>query len=284
MTVKDQTVVRRVRDNDRPQISKLLSNGTYVHRHLDWRSPEEWIGYQPYWVLAFENQIKAALACPSDLDGVAWIRLFALKPGLLVPATWDPLWAAVQRDFADRPVDIVAIPTHRWFQEFLCAVGFFHQNNVVTLDWVPPIRMPSTRSKDIRLRPMERADLKPVQRLDKAAFTRFWQISLDLLETAWSLAATATVAEDHNGIVGYQISTASYSGGHLARLAVHPDHQGQGFGRNLLGEMFTQFERWGTARITVNTQADNIASLALYEKVGFRRTGEEFPVYQAKEF
>jgi ribosomal protein S18 acetylase RimI-like enzyme len=35
----------------------------------------------------------------------------------------------------------------------------------------------------------------------------------------------------------------------------------------------------GGWHLTVNTQADNAASLALYHKLGFRRTGEQFPVY-----
>jgi ribosomal protein S18 acetylase RimI-like enzyme len=32
--------------------------------------------------------------------------------------------------------------------------------------------------------------------------------------------------------------------------------------------------------LTVNTQSDNSASLALYRKIGFRETGERYPVYQ----
>jgi len=35
----------------------------------------------------------------------------------------------------------------------------------------------------------------------------------------------------------------------------------------------------GVTRLTVNTQSDNLASLALYEKMGFTVTGEKFPVY-----
>jgi ribosomal protein S18 acetylase RimI-like enzyme len=33
-------------------------------------------------------------------------------------------------------------------------------------------------------------------------------------------------------------------------------------------------------RLTVNTQSDNAASLALYRKTGFHETGERYPVYQ----
>jgi ribosomal protein S18 acetylase RimI-like enzyme len=44
--------------------------------------------------------------------------------------------------------------------------------------------------------------------------------------------------------------------------------------------MLSQFDRRGAQAVTVNTQQDNIASLSLYQKAGFRRTGEEYPVYQ----
>jgi ribosomal protein S18 acetylase RimI-like enzyme len=35
----------------------------------------------------------------------------------------------------------------------------------------------------------------------------------------------------------------------------------------------------GENRLTVNTQASNRPSLALYENMNFKRTTEEFPVY-----
>jgi ribosomal protein S18 acetylase RimI-like enzyme len=281
MIARDHPVARPVRSMDRQQINNLANNGSFIHRHLDWRSPVEWIGYQPYWVLESQNQLKAALACPLDIENVAWIRLFALRSGLTVQEAWGPLWAAIQTELSQLSVDIAVIPTQRWYQEFLLTEGFTPINEVVTLAWAPPSKHIARLPANIKIRSMAPSDLISVQRLDATAFSPLWIISFDLLETAWSMAAIATVAEDENGIIGYQISTANYSGGHLARLAVHPDRQGQGIGRDLVLDIFSQFERWGTERVTVNTQADNIASLALYEKIGFNRTTEVYPVYQA---
>jgi ribosomal protein S18 acetylase RimI-like enzyme len=51
-------------------------------------------------------------------------------------------------------------------------------------------------------------------------------------------------------------------------------------GSALVADVLSQFARRGAHTLTVNTQQDNLASLALYEKVGFIRTGEEYPVYQ----
>jgi ribosomal protein S18 acetylase RimI-like enzyme len=87
------------------------------------------------------------------------------------------------------------------------------------------------------------------------------------------------VAEDETGIIGYQISTTSAMGGHLARLAVLPAYQGRRIGYALLNDLLRQFVYRGIFRVTVNTQSDNLASLKLYEKAGFERTGERYPVY-----
>jgi len=92
------------------------------------------------------------------------------------------------------------------------------------------------------------------------------------------------VAEDDGQLLGYQISTATTMGGHLARLAVHPAAQGGGIGYALVHDMLSQFTRRGARQVTVNTQQDNLVSLALYQKAGFKRTGEEYPVYQCRSF
>jgi ribosomal protein S18 acetylase RimI-like enzyme len=68
-------------------------------------------------------------------------------------------------------------------------------------------------------------------------------------------------------------------GGHLARLATRPDFQRLGIGTTLLHDLLTQFVRRGALRITVNTQQDNKHSISIYEKAGFVRTGEAYPVY-----
>jgi len=40
-----------------------------------------------------------------------------------------------------------------------------------------------------------------------------------------------------------------------------------------------QLHRRGFDRATVNTQRSNLPSLALYDRLGFRRSGLDYPVY-----
>jgi len=65
----------------------------------------------------------------------------------------------------------------------------------------------------------------------------------------------------------------------LARLAVNPQQQGRGLGYLLVQNLLNQAHDAGLYRLTVNTQNDNNASLALYQKIGFHLTGERYTVF-----
>jgi ribosomal protein S18 acetylase RimI-like enzyme len=75
------------------------------------------------------------------------------------------------------------------------------------------------------------------------------------------------------------LSTGGSGRAHLARLAVLPEIQGRGIGRALVQDLFAQLVRNGVYRVSVNTQNDNATSLRLYQRLGFVRTGEQYPVY-----
>ena len=55
--------------------------------------------------------------------------------------------------------------------------------------------------------------------------------------------------------------------------------QGCGVGTALLGDLFAKLVNFGIFKLSVNTQSDNTVSLNLYQKMGFVRTGEQYPVY-----
>jgi ribosomal-protein-alanine N-acetyltransferase len=93
------------------------------------------------------------------------------------------------------------------------------------------------------------------------------------------VAGIATVAEADGRVIGYQITTLHSSGGHLARLAVHPEGQRRGVGYALVREMLARAVAQDLTRVTVNTQSDNHASLALYRQLGFHPTEERYAVF-----
>jgi ribosomal-protein-alanine N-acetyltransferase len=132
----------------------------------------------------------------------------------------------------------------------------------------------------ITIRPMTLDDLAAIFIIDQRAFVPVWQNSIDTLEIAFRQAGISSVALYEGQVAGYQISTPTHMGGHLARLAVLPEFQGRGLGSALLSDLLAQFARRGALVVTVNTQKDNQASLLLYKKAGFIFSGEEYPIYQ----
>lgn len=278
----NQHTVHSASVEDRQQLANLVHFGALIHRHLDWRTPLDWIGQQPFLCASYMGNLLAALACPPDPPGVAWIRLFAVSAGQSSDPLWHDLWTAalVQLRKINGSVHVAAIPLQNWFSHLLAASSFTTDHSVVVLTWDDHQLPQAYSNSSLTLRPMVLDDIPAVEKIDIAAFGGVWQNSQACLEIAFRQSALATVADLDGSLVGYQISTATQMGGHLARLAVLPEFQGQGIGYALVYDTLTQFERRGGRSVTVNTQNINTTSLKLYQKAGFRLTGEEYPVYE----
>jgi ribosomal protein S18 acetylase RimI-like enzyme len=273
------TLVREAAPRDHQQLSNLIFFENRLHRHLDWRTPLEWLGAPFYWALEEDGQITAALACPPEQEGIAWVRLFVYTGRWRAQDAWNMIWPTARKEIAHAGgAKVAAIAIQPWFQDILAASGFVNHQNIVMLEWrYRPF--PDSRVGGIRIRRMTEEDLPAVEETDAASFSPLWQNPLDTLRRAFAQALYATVAEDEHRIIGYQLSTGGGQRAHLARLAVHPAAQGKGAGRSLLSDLFSYLTYTGISRLSVNTQSDNQISLGLYQRMGFVRTGEEYPVY-----
>ena len=273
------TLVRQADLKDHYQLSNLIFFETRLHRHLDWRSPLEWLGAPFYWALDEGGQITAALACPEEFEGIAWVRLFVYTGRWSAENAWNLLWSTAKREIAEAGGSkVAAIAIQPWFQNILAGSGFENRQQIVLLEWR---YQPSVEhgAGNVHIRRMTEADLPEVEKTDAASFDPLWQNPLETLRRAFAQALYVTVAENEKGIIGYQLSTGGGQRAHLARLAVHPSVQGKGVGRALLSDLFTYLTYTGIPRLSVNTQSDNRSSLSLYERTGFVRTGEQYPVY-----
>lgn len=278
--VNVELTTRIARPTDQTRIANLIYFESYVHRHLDWRTPLDWLGIPEYWVLEQNEQVVAALACPPDPENVAWIRFFAHTSAFATTETWDILWKTARQFFAERRgVVVAAITLHPWFTELLQSSGFTEVQQIVLLEHTVPAYQEIPLPAGIEIRSMNRDDLPAVARLDALAFAPLWQNSLASLQRAYVQAGPATVAVSNNEIIGYQISTKNPFGVHLARLAVNPAYQGRGLGYAIVQDLLRHTRHQGIQRVSVNTQSDNAASLALYQKIGFARTGEQYQVF-----
>lgn len=270
--------IRTAQSNDSLSIGTLLNYKDRVHRHLDWRSPIDLLGEQPYFVLESDFSILAALACPEDPPEIAWIRFFGSLPGIPMKTAWHNLFDAAVNAFEIKPKMIVSVAVQSWYLQLLNEMGFsLYQTIVVLFTNIPPLTEPDQKS-DLKITPMQENELAQVVLVDHTAFEPIWRYSLNDLRSAFHNSAYATVVRFQNRIVGYQISSATVLSAHLARLAVSPDFQGRKIGAILANDMIQHFNTHGIGTITVNTQSDNSASLRLYKRLGFIETGEQFPV------
>jgi len=281
MNIDKIQVTRPISEKDRTQLASLIHFSTYVHRHLDWRSPLDWIGHPPYFALESQDRLIASLACSPDIPEIAWVRVFVCATTISPQDAWDQLWAPVLDGLKAQEVKkLAAIPIQKWFRELLERNGFTRLHHIVTLAWDNTEVLEIAPIPEISIRKMVPDDLDKVEKIDRRAFDPLWQHSFELIELAFDQASYATVATINHEVVGYQISTATQYGAHLGRLAVDPSVQRRGIGFALLRDLQYDFQDSGPVRISVNTHDTNQSSLGLYLKAGFSKTEEIYPVYQ----
>jgi ribosomal protein S18 acetylase RimI-like enzyme len=156
-------------------------------------------------------------------------------------------------------------------------------HSIITLTWdSAPVVDSVIHAADTSIRQMTHEDLFDVFRIDNLAFDPLWQHSLAMIRLAFDQASIATVAENKDGLVGYQITTRTQYGSHLGRLAVLPGAQQKGIGLALVNDLQQKIHNTDQGRLTVNTHEINHRSIGLYNKAGFSQTRESYPVYRLK--
>lgn len=277
--MKPRTVLRPAENRDVVAIKNLLASGMSVHRHLDWRAAFEWIGCDPFWVMEENGMVEAALACPPE-DGVAWVRLFACSTRIHPHEAWEQLFTKAYPALVKHGnIPLFVLTLQEWMEMLVKKHGFSHKQDIVVLSWQSSMLKTNHIDNPSLVRAIAPEDLENVIQVDHAAFDPLWQISHDAMQRALQANCYATLAESDGKIAGYQITTVTPFNAHLARLAVHPDLQHRHIGRLILNDVLQHFKD-SNVEITLNTQQDNHASLALYLNSGFRYTGESFPVWE----
>jgi ribosomal-protein-alanine N-acetyltransferase len=268
---------------DTARLKIFVERARRVHQHLDWQMPAAWLGSRPFYFAMDGNKIAGVLAAPPDPPDTAWLRLLAVAEGVPAGDVMRAVWPGARRDLEDDGARLVAaLAVEDWVGPTLAGAGFQQVNEVVVLERRRNARSVGAAPSAVAIRPMRPEELPAVTALDQAAFAPPWQISAQAMRGAMREALHATVAlvGQPARLAGFQISTASAGGAHLARLAVAPEFQGQGVGTALVAELTAHFYKRQAARLTVNTQQDNHGSLAVYERFGFAPIGERYGVWQ----
>lgn len=280
MRTPDDLAVRSASSRDRARLSQLLGRAHWRHFHLDWRDPLETLDAAPNLVAESNGRLVAYLAAPPDPPGVAWLRSFCVDGSLTPLLAWRPLWSEAAAQAAALSAQRVAsLLGGEWMRPLLDEAGFRENNAVLFFEWSDH-RHPLPLPEAFPLRALRIEDLPAMVRVDSRSFRPLWQNGRENLTAALGQSIVATGIEVDGRLAAYQLTTASPLGAHLARLAVDPDFQRRGLATTLVVDLIRHLERRGYRSITLNTQADNLRSQDLYRKLGFRETGQRYPVFE----
>ena len=155
--------------------------------------------------------------------------------------------------------------------------GMDLMEEVITYEMQTPRETSSTRPT-MRLATVHAQDeraIVAVTRIDRAAFPWLWRNSraeFDAYLCTPGVEVGLVYAADEP--VAYFGITHFAGWGHLDRIAVLPERQGNGIGLETLRLAVDAIRRRGARRIGLSTQQTNRHSQRLYERFGFHRTFE----------
>jgi len=277
--------VRPATRADAGAIQRLLRLGAYIHLHVDWHVPGDWLGTPGFVVYARDasadadtDTIVACLAVGADPLPAAWVRVAATR----TVAAYDQcaaMWAAVLAGLEPEITEVAWFITDNWPLRWLDRLGFTLVSTVLGFrkSDLEPVSVSAPRGLDIRPALVE--ELPALAEMEAAAFEPRWRHSAQSLYLAWRQSLSFDVATLDGRPVGFQFSTGGNGNAHLARMTVDPQWQGLGIGGALMAQALEGYRQRKVRTVTLNTQEDNLVSQQLYGRFGFRPTGQKYPVW-----
>lgn len=135
----------------------------------------------------------------------------------------------------------------------------------------------------IKIKSLTEEELTEVLELDDLCFGGLW--SLDgykrEIESPNSCLLILTInIEESEKIIGLGCFWAILDEAHLTILAIHPDFQGQGLGKLLLGKLLEEAKNRNLERATLEVGENNKKALHLYQQFGFKEAGRRKKYYK----
>ena len=137
---------------------------------------------------------------------------------------------------------------------------------------------------DHEFRPMEVSDLDRVLVNERRGYTHPWSegIFRDCIRSKYE----CWVLEYVGRLIGHGILSVAAGEAHLLNVCIHPDQQGNGLGRQLVGFMIECARLNKAQRVFLEVRPSNLVAYKLYESIGFNEIGireNYYPSYVGRE-
>lgn len=120
-------------------------------------------------------------------------------------------------------------------------------------------------------------DLPELIRVESACQITPW--SDEVFKKCLEAGSTGWVMELDGNMIGFILILFQADEVHILNFCVHPTHQHQGWGKQLLNHMLQSITNQGGKFVYLEVRRSNQHAIALYEKAGFVRVGERKDYY-----
>lgn len=130
--------------------------------------------------------------------------------------------------------------------------------------------------------PMRRRHVRQVLAIEQQVYPRPWTPGVFHAELAQARAGHRyyVVASLDHRVAGYGGIMVTNDGAHVTNIAVDPQHQRRGLGRELLRHLMTRAIAEGCDAMTLEVRVTNTAAQALYRAFGFAPAGIRHRYYE----
>ena len=125
---------------------------------------------------------------------------------------------------------------------------------------------------DVRIVPMEAADVPQVAELERVCFSDPWPESVLLHELENELSLWL-VTKSGDTVLGYIGSQSVLDEADMMNIAVRESARRQGIARMLIAALCARLTEKGVRSLTLEVRDSNEAAIGLYESLGFLQVG-----------
>ena len=130
------------------------------------------------------------------------------------------------------------------------------------------------------MRPMLGSDIAAVFTIEERVYPFGW--TLGIFEDCLRVHYSCWVMELGSELVGYAVLSAAAGEAHILNVAVHPEYQGRGLGRQLMHFLLDTAREHQADTVFLEVRPSNRTAIRLYDSMGFNQVGLRRDYYPAK--